>query len=257
GRGSNGGAEGGAAAMDGDGSRIPVYGGTQRPAPPPETQVTFPSKKQCTTKTADPEFSKDPNFNFGSNIPADGVFKAGNQGLPKSAKKVEQFSRKAATRGPLNRYKLEAELKTKNQLLETAKQHLHSRLTEAQSTIKELKEGNDSLVQEVEKLKKFQETCMVILESRNIDPVTGSNVLEQEEEIQECQKQSTLLTEKLIEELRLFSQTCAKEKEELQAVTDKWKLAEEESQQSLENHSSFQAEMKEHMATLDELEHLL
>ncbi|NXC26937.1 SKAP protein, partial [Campylorhamphus procurvoides] len=243
-----------AAIMDGDGSRIPVYAGAQRPA---ETQVTVPSKKQCTTKTADLEFSKDPNFNFGSSIPADGVFKAGNQGLPKSAKKVEQFSRKATTRGPLNRYKLEAELKTKNELLETAKQHLHSRLTEAQSTIKELREENDSLVQEVENLKKFQETCMVILESRNIDPVTGSNVLEQEEETQECQKQTTLLTEKLLKELRLFNQTCAKEAKELQAVMDKWKSAEEESQRSLENHSSFQAEMKEHMTTLDELERLL
>ncbi|NXK93125.1 SKAP protein, partial [Formicarius rufipectus] len=222
-----------------------------------ETQVTIPSKKQCTIKTTDSEFSKDPNFNFGSSIPADVIFKAGNQGLLKSAKKAEQFSRKAVARGPLNRYKLEAELKTKNQVLETAKQHLHSRLAEAQSTIKELKEENDSLVQEVEKLRKFQETCMVILESRNIDPVTGSDVLEQEEETQECQKQSTLLTKKLIEELRLFSQACAKEKEELQAVTDKWKSAKEESQQSLENHSSFQAEIKGHMGTLDELEHLL
>ncbi|XP_027759558.1 small kinetochore-associated protein [Empidonax traillii] len=244
--------------MDGEPSRIPVYGGTHRPAPPAETQVTFPSKKgHCTTKAADPEFNKDPNFNFGSNLPADGVFKAGNQGLPKSAKKGEQFSRKTATRGALNRYKLEAELKSKNQQLETAKQQLHSRLTGAQSTIKELKEKNVSLGQEVEKLKKFQETCMVILESKNIDPVTGRNILEQEEETQECQKQTMLLTEKLIEELRLFNQTSGKENEVLQAAMDMWKSAEEESQWSLENHSSFQAEIKEHTATLNELEHLL
>ncbi|NWR35044.1 SKAP protein, partial [Tachuris rubrigastra] len=223
-----------------------------------ETQVTFPSKKgHCTTKAADSEFSKDPNFNFGLNLPVDSAFKAGNQGLPKSDKKGEQFSRKTATRGALNRYKLEAELKSKNQQLETAKQQLHSRLTGAQSTIKELKEKNDSLGQEVEKLKKFQETCMVILESRNIDPVTGSNILEQEEETRECQKQTMLLTEKLVEELRLFDQTSAKEKEVLQAAMDMWKSAEEESQRSLENHSSFQAEIKEHTATLDELERFL
>ncbi|NWW70674.1 SKAP protein, partial [Climacteris rufus] len=222
-----------------------------------ETQMAFPSKKQCITKTAEPEFSKDPNFNFGSNIPADGVFKAANQGLSKSAKKVEPFSKKTATRGPLNRYKLEAELKTKNQLLETAKQQLHSRLTGAQGTIKELKEENDSLLQEVEKLKKFQETCMVILESRNIDPVTGSNILEEEEETQECQKQTTLFTEKLIEELRLFNQTAAKEKEMLQTAMAKWKSAVEQSHHSLEKHSSFQAEVKECTAILDELEQLL
>ncbi|NWX13730.1 SKAP protein, partial [Aegotheles bennettii] len=222
-----------------------------------EIQMAFPSKKQCVSKTADLEFNRDPNFNFGSHTPADGVFKAVNQGLPKSAKKVEPPSKKTATRGPLNRYKLEAELKAKNQLLETAKQQLHSRLTGAQGAIKELKEENEGLVQEVEKLKKFQETCMVILESRNIDPVTGSNILEEEEKTQECQKQTTLLTEKLIEELKLFNQTAAKENEELQAAMEKWERAEEERQQSLEKHSSFQAEIKECSAILEELELLL
>ncbi|NXJ77517.1 SKAP protein, partial [Trogon melanurus] len=218
-----------------------------------EMQTAFPSKKQCVSKAADLEFSKDPNFNFSSNIPADGVFK----GLPKSAKKVEPLSKKTAARGPLNRYKLEAELKTKNQLLETAKQQLHSRLIGAQGTIKELKEENEGLVQEVEKLKKLQETCLLILESRNIDPVTGNNILEEEEKKQECQKQTTLLTEKLIEELRLFNQTAAKEKEVLQTAMAKWKSAEEERQRSLEKHSTFQAEVKECSAVLDELELLL
>ncbi|XP_068253908.1 small kinetochore-associated protein [Nyctibius grandis] len=243
--------------MEGESSRIPVYSALHRTGPPAEMQTTCPSKKQCVSKTADLEFHKDPNFNFSSNIPADGVFKATNQGLPKSAKKVEPLSKKTATRGPLNRYKLEAELKAQNQLLETAKQQLHSRLTGAQGTIKELKEENEGLVQEVEKLKKFQETCMVILESRNIDPVTGSNILEEEEKTQECQKQTTLLTEKLIEELRLFNQTAAKEKEVLQTAMAKWKSAEEGRCQSLEKHSSFEAEIKEHSATLDKLELLL
>ncbi|XP_065492865.1 small kinetochore-associated protein [Caloenas nicobarica] len=244
--------------MDAEPSRIPVYSGLHRGGPPAEVQPAFSSKKQCVSKTADVEFSKDPNFNFSSNPPADGVFKATNQGLPKSAKKVEPPLKKTATRGgTLNRYKLEAELKTKNQLLETAKQQLHSRLTGAQGIIKDLKEENEGLVQEVEKLKKFQETCMVILESRNIDPVTGSNILEEEEKTQECQKQTTLLTEKLIEELRLFNQTAAKEKEVLQTAMAKWKSAEEERQQSLEKHSSFQAEITECSAVLDELEQLL
>ncbi|NXI71154.1 SKAP protein, partial [Anseranas semipalmata] len=241
--------------MEPEPSRIPVYGALHRG--PAEMQMAFSSKKQCVSKTADPEFNKDPNFNFSSNIPADGVFKATNQGFPKSAKKVEPLSKKMAARGPMSRYKLEAELKTKNQLLETAKQQLHSRLTGAQSTIKELKEENEGLVQEVEKLKKFQETCMVILESRNIDPVTGSNILEEEEKTRECQKQTMLLTEKLIAELRLFNQTAEKEKEALQTAMAKWKSAEEERNQSLEKHSSFQAEMKECSAILDQLELLL
>ncbi|XP_075282725.1 small kinetochore-associated protein [Opisthocomus hoazin] len=243
--------------MEGEPSRIPVYGLLHRAGPSAETQMAFPSKKQCVSKAADLDFSKDPNFNFSSNVLADGVFKATNQGLPKSAKKVEPLSKKTATRGPLNRYKLEAELKTKNQLLETAKQQLHSRLTGAQGTIKELKEENEGLAQEVEKLKKFQETCMMILESRNIDPVTGSNILEEEEKTQECQKQTTLLTEKLIEELRLFNQTAAKEKEVLQAAMAKWTSADEGRRQSLEKHAAFRATVEECWAVLDELERLL
>nr|CAG32682.1 hypothetical protein RCJMB04_32l2 [Gallus gallus] len=241
--------------MDVDFSRIPVYGAFYRG--PVETQVPFSSKKQCAGKAAGLELNKDPDFNFGSNVPADGVFRATNQGIPKSAKKVEPPLKKAATRGPLSRYKLETELKAKNQLLESAKQQLHSRLTGAQGTIKELKEENEGLLQEVEKLKKFQETCMVILESRNIDPVTGSNILEEEEKTQECQKQTALLTEKLIAELRLFNETAEKEKEALQAAMAKWESAEEDGQRSLEKHSSFQEEMKECSAALDQLEQLL
>uniref|UniRef100_A0A8C8AFW7 Small kinetochore-associated protein n=1 Tax=Otus sunia TaxID=257818 RepID=A0A8C8AFW7_9STRI len=223
---------GSAAAMEGEASRIPVYSAFHRAGPPAEIQMAFPSKKQCVSKTADLEFNKDPISNFSSNIPADGVFKATNQGLPKSAKKAEPLSKKTATKGPLSRYRLEAELKTKNQLLETAKQQLHSRLTGAQDTIKELKEENEALVQEIEKLKKFQETCMVILESRNIDPVTGGNILEEEEKTQECQKQTM-------------------------AAMAKWQSAREGSQQSLEKHASFQAEIGERSAALDELELLL
>uniref|UniRef100_A0A8C4J7S7 Uncharacterized protein n=1 Tax=Dromaius novaehollandiae TaxID=8790 RepID=A0A8C4J7S7_DRONO len=123
--------------MESEPSRIPVYGALHRGGPA-EMQMVFPSKKQCVSKAADLEFSKDPNFNFSSSIPGDGVFKATNQGFPKSAKKTEPVSKKTAARGPLSRYKLEAELKTKNQLLETAKQQLHSRLAGAQVRSKTL-----------------------------------------------------------------------------------------------------------------------
>ncbi|NXH20228.1 SKAP protein, partial [Bucco capensis] len=222
-----------------------------------ELQVAQPSKKQCAGKTADLKFNKKPNLKFGSNIPTDGVFEATNQGLPKSAKNVELLSKKAAPRRPVSRYKLEAELKAKNQLLETAKQQIHSRLIGAQGIIKELKKDKEGLIQEVEKLKKLQETYMIILERKNIDPVTGSSILEEEENAQERQKQMLLLTEKLLEELRLFNQNTAREQEVLQTAMAKWKSADEELQQALEKHSSFQAEIQEHSATLDKLEQLL
>ncbi|XP_065585177.1 small kinetochore-associated protein [Cyrtonyx montezumae] len=241
--------------MDAEVSRIPVYAAFHRG--PGEAQVPFSTKKQCAGKAAGLELNKDPDFNFGSNIPADGVFRATNPGIPKSAKKVEPPLKKAATRGPLSRYKLEAELKTKNQLLESAKQQLHSRLTGAQDTIKELKEENEGLVQEVERLRKFQETCMVILESKNIDPVTGNNILEEEEKTKQCQEQTALLTEKLVAGLKLFNETAEKEKEALQTVMARWRSAAEERQRSLEQHSSFQEELKGCSAILEQLERLL
>uniref|UniRef100_A0A8C0GHH0 Small kinetochore-associated protein n=1 Tax=Chelonoidis abingdonii TaxID=106734 RepID=A0A8C0GHH0_CHEAB len=157
---------GGPPAMENENSRIPVYS-FHHPTTP------FPSKKQRINKTVEPEFSKDPNFTFSSNVPADGVFKAKNQGLCRSTKKAEPLSKKTATTVPLSRYRLETELKTKNQLLEIAKQQLHSKLAGAQGTIKDLREKNEVLEEEVQKLKRFQDNCMVILESRNIDPATA------------------------------------------------------------------------------------
>ncbi|XP_074854942.1 small kinetochore-associated protein [Carettochelys insculpta] len=243
-------------AMESETSRIPVYSCRHRL--PTDTQPPVPSKKQHGNKTAKPEFSKTPNFNFSSNIPEDGVFKAKNQSFCRSTKKAEPLSKKTAAiaRGPLSRYKLETELKTKNQLLEIAKQQLHSKLTGAQGTIKELKEKNEVLEEEVQKLKKFQDSWMVILESRNIDPVTGNEILETED-MKECQKQTRLLTEKLKEELRIFSQIAAKQKEELQTATAMWKLAENDRNNFLEKQPSFQKEIEEYAATAGQVELLL
>ncbi|CAM4569953.1 unnamed protein product [Lepidochelys olivacea] len=248
-------------AMESEHSRIPVYSFHPPTAlsrsVPADIQTPFPSKKQRINKTVEPEFSKDPNFTFSSNVPEDGVFKAKNQGLCRSTKKAEPLSKKTATiaRGPLSRYRLETELKTKNQLLEIAKQQLHSKLAGAQGTIKDLREKNEVLEEEVQKLKKFQENCMVILESRNIDPVTGNEILE-EEDTKECQKQTMLLTEKLKEELRLFSQMAAKQ-EELLTATAMWKLAENDRNNFLEKQLSFQKETEEYAATVDQVELLL
>ncbi|XP_006018597.1 small kinetochore-associated protein [Alligator sinensis] len=221
-----------------------------------ETQTLIVSKKQCINKTAESEFSKVPNFNFSSNVPEDGVFKASN---PRSTKKKEPLSRKTATnvRAPLSRYKVEAELKTKNQVLETAKQKLHLQLAGAQDTIKDLKEKNEVLEEEIEKLKEFKENCMLILESRNIDPVTGNKILEEEENMKECQTQTMLLTENLKEKLQQFSQMAAKQMEELQMAKEKWKLAGEERDPFLEKQLPFQTEMEEFATVLSQVENLM
>ncbi|NXS30296.1 SKAP protein, partial [Pomatostomus ruficeps] len=244
--------EGSAGAMEGRPSRIPVFARLHRPEPPAELQMAFPSKRKCDSKTSEPEFSRVLSFNFASNIPADGVFKAANQGLPKSAKKVELVSKKTVARRPLSRYQLEAELKNKNQLVETLKQQLAR--AEGTVQLRELKKENERLVHEVEKLKNIQETCMTILESRNVSP--GSNI-EEEKETRACREKTTMLTKKVIEELMLFCHTVAKEKEMLETAMAKWKSAQEENQHALEKHAHTQAQIKEWAAILEALGKLL
>ncbi|XP_066176768.1 small kinetochore-associated protein [Sylvia atricapilla] len=238
--------------MEGRFSRIPVHGRLHRPEPTAELQMAFPSKRKCVSKTSEPEFSKVPNLNFPSNVTVDGVFKAANQGLPKSDKRVEAVSKKTVARRPLSRHQLEAELKNKNQLVETLKQ----RLARGEGTIKlrVLQKENERLVREVEKLKKIQETCMMILESKNISP---GNSIKEEEEIHACREKTATLTKKVTEELMQFCHTVEKEEEMLEAAMAKLKSAQEENQRALEKQSYFQVQIKECTAMLEDLGELL
>ncbi|XP_071284532.1 small kinetochore-associated protein [Agelaius tricolor] len=238
--------------MDGRLSRIPVHSRLHRPEPSAELQMNFLSKRKFVSTTSEPGLSVVPSLHFASNVPADSVFKPANQGLPKSEKKVEPVSKKIAARRPLSRYQLEAELKNKNQLVETLKQQL----ARAEGTLKlrELKKENERLVHEVEKLKKIQETCMTILESRNINP--GSTI-EEEKEMRACREKTTMLTSKVTEELMLFCHRAAQEKEMLETAMAKWKSAQEENQHALEKHSDFQAQIKEWKTKLEVLGKLL
>ncbi|NXD26933.1 SKAP protein, partial [Spelaeornis formosus] len=233
-------------------SRIPVHAQLHRPELPAELQMTFHSKRKCASKTSEPEFSGVSSLNFASDIPVDfSVFKAANQGLPKSDKRVETVSKKTVAKRPPSRYQLEAELKSKNQLVETLKQQL----ARAEGTeLRKLKKENEKLVHEAEKLKKIQETCMMILESRNISPAIN---IEEEKEKRACQEKTTMLTNKVIEELSLFCCTVAKEEEMLETAMAKWKSAKEENQRALEKQSYFQAQIKESTAILEGLGKLL
>ncbi|KAM4899376.1 small kinetochore-associated protein [Sylvia borin] len=238
--------------MEGRFSRIPVHGRLHRPEPSAELQMAFPSKRKCVSKTSEPEFNKVPNLNFPSSVTVDGVFKAANQGLPKSDKRVEAVSKKTVARRPLSRHQLEAELKNKNQLVETLKQQL----ARGEGTIKlrVLEKENERLVREVEKLKKIQETCMMILESKNISP--GDNIKE-EEEMRACREKTATLTKKVTEELMQFCHTVAKEEEMLETAMAKLKSAQEENQRALEKQSYFQVQIKACTAMLEDLGELL
>ncbi|NXM21403.1 SKAP protein, partial [Ploceus nigricollis] len=213
-----------------------------------ELQTNFLSKRKCVSKTSEPELSVVPGLNFASNIPADSVFKPANQGLPETDKRMEPVSKKTVAKRPLSRHQLETELKNKNQLVKTLKQQL----ARAEGTIKlrELKKENERLVRDVEKLKKIQETCMMILESRNINP--DSNI-EEEEETRACREKTTMLTKKVTEELMLFCRRAAEENEMLETAMAKWESAQEESQHALEKQSYFEAQIKEWKAMLESL----
>ncbi|NXL81632.1 SKAP protein, partial [Leptocoma aspasia] len=234
-------------------SRIPVRARLHRPEPAAELPMTFPSKRKCVSKTSEPEFSLVPSLNFAPSVPADSVFKAANQGLPKSDKRVEPVSKTVAKR-PLTRHQLQAELKSKNQLVEILKQQLAR--AEGTTKLRDLNKENENerLVHEVKKLKKIQETCMMILERRNINP--GSNIAE-EKEARACWEKTTMLTKKVTEELTLFCHTVAKEREMLKTAMAKWKSAQKENQHVLEKQSYFQAQIKEWIAMLAGLEKLL
>ncbi|NWT97413.1 SKAP protein, partial [Urocynchramus pylzowi] len=231
-------------------SRIPVHSRLHRPEASAELQMNFPSNRKCVSKTSEPEHSVVPGLNFASNIPADSVFKPANQGLPKSDKRVEPVSKKAVARRPLGRYQLKAELENKNQLVETLKQQL----ARAEDTLKLRESKTQRLVHEVEKLKKIQETCMMILESTNISPACNT---EEEKEKRACREKTTTLTKKVTEELMLFCHRVAKEKEMLETAMAKWKSAQEENQHALEKQSSFRAQIKEWKDMLEALGKLL
>ncbi|XP_074145371.1 small kinetochore-associated protein isoform X2 [Sminthopsis crassicaudata] len=151
---------------------------------------------------------------------------------------------------PLNQQKAEEELKEKNQLLETVNRQLQLKLTESQEELK-------VLTQKVELLEKSQDSYLAVLESGNIDPVTGKQILENRQQKMKCQMESMLLLESLKDELKLFNQTATKQMEELQVLKVKLKMEEEERTHFLEKQAAFNNKRDDLTAALEQMEQLL
>ncbi|XP_072481188.1 small kinetochore-associated protein [Notamacropus eugenii] len=151
---------------------------------------------------------------------------------------------------PLNRQKAEEELKEKNQMLEAVNRQLYLKLTESQGELK-------VLTQKVELLEKSQDNYLAILESGNIDPVTGRQILEKQQETRKCQMESVLLLQSLKDELKLFNQTATKQMEELQALKIKLKMEEDERAGFLEKREAFNNKRDDFTAILEQMEQLL
>ncbi|KAH0620593.1 hypothetical protein JD844_021229 [Phrynosoma platyrhinos] len=173
---------------------------------------------------------------------------------PKLAKNtVPQPPKKAMTatvRSPTNRYRREAELRNKNKLLESVKCELSIKLAGIQKEMKEMKEHNDSLEKENQKLRRFQESCMLVLETKNCD--SGEKILEDEEENKKTQTEIMDLSEKLNGDLQLFVEMAKQQKENFQ-----WKQIEEEETLFLEQQQRFHKEIEDLFAVLNQDNHVL
>ncbi|XP_063149521.1 small kinetochore-associated protein-like [Candoia aspera] len=245
--------------METEKSKIPVYTSQQSKTTGvlKDVQLCDYSKQQNQNKGIDPEPLKEPVFTFGANNPTTSVaFKDPNQRLMKTGKKALPPPPKkgvpTVTRSPMNRYRREVELRNKNKLLETVKYELSLKVEEMQKDMKDMKELCDRLEKENDKLKKFQESCLLILEARNCDPVTGEQILKEEEMNKKIQTEITVLSEKLNADLELFIQMAKEEKENLQNAQTRWKQIEEERTHFLEQQQSFHREMEDLLAALNQ-----
>ncbi|XP_053331135.1 small kinetochore-associated protein [Spea bombifrons] len=229
-------------------SKIPVFK-TQPEKKPTTTDAMVPCpKKICPQKQVLPLYSKDPNIAFSSNTAEMGVFKAVSNG------KRNAVPRRAPgpIRGPVNRYKVEAELRDNNQLLQAANVSLHSKLTTAQESMNEMAECQEALREEVKELKVRLEKNMIILENRNIDPVSGERILASAEETLKQKAETRHFTDKLIEDLQRFSQMAGEQKTVLQTLKGKWEEVDKDRSQFVEEQEAFQREMEQFRASLEE-----
>lgn len=238
-------------------SKIPVYGSQIQHAPgkqfSTDTQIQG-TKKAFPQKIALPLISKDLNVVSTQKIPEVASFKATDRSkytVPANKRTT------AANRGPPSRNKAEAELRDRNQFLEDANQHLQLELASTQETVLNLQERQAVLESEVTELNKRLERHMVILESRNIDPVTGNIILTSVEEMDKCRTETKLVTEQLMEELKSFSNVACEQRERILALQCVCRAAEEERTHFLEKQKAFEEDRENFKTALRQAELLL
>ncbi|XP_073495239.1 small kinetochore-associated protein isoform X2 [Phyllobates terribilis] len=194
-------------------SKLPVL----RPQTSSTTDLTLPSaKKPCPLKPTLPLCVKDPNIASFSTAPNPVVFKAGDNGK----KPVLSKKRGPPTRGPVTRYRMESELKDKNQLLEAANTTLRNRLMAAENTIQEMSGQEETLKEELKELQRRLDKNLIILESRNIDPVSGERIIAAAEKSSQVKEETKGFAENLLTELKIFTLATKEQKELVQDMKD-------------------------------------
>ncbi|KAG8560487.1 hypothetical protein GDO81_015005 [Engystomops pustulosus] len=218
-------------------SKLPVPRGTHA------AELVLPNAK----KPCPPLYSKDPNIAFSSTAPNCVVFKAGGNGKKPAVKKSAPV-----VRGPVNRYRTESELKDKNQLLEAANVSLHTDLMNAQNKIHEISKQQESLKEEMKELQRRLEKNLIILESRNIDPVSGEQIIAAAEESSKVKAETKTFTENLITELKIFTLATKEQKELVQTVKAKWSEAEEKRKHFIQEQEAFQSDLEQFQLSLEQ-----
>ncbi|XP_069585719.1 small kinetochore-associated protein [Ranitomeya imitator] len=213
--------------------------------------LTLPcAKKPCPLKPIDPLCIKDPSIVSFSATPNPVVFKAGGNGKkPVLSKKMGP-----PARGPINRYRMESELKDKNQLLEAANTTLHNRLMAAENTIQEMSGQQETLKEELKELQRRLDKNLTILVSRNIDPVSGERIIAAAEKSSQVKKETKAFAENLLTELKIFTLATKEQKELIQMVKAKWKEAEESQNLFLQEQEAFQSDLEQFQLSLERTE---
>ncbi|XP_069493635.1 small kinetochore-associated protein [Ambystoma mexicanum] len=234
-----------------DRSKIPVYGSQLHNAPGKQHLADTHVRSE---KIVLPAFTKERNVTFSAKIQEGALFK----GTDRSKFSLPATKRTTGVkRGPVNRNKVEADLSERNQLLEAANQHLRIDLEGTRETVKGLQEKQAALESEVAELNKHLERNMVILENRNIDPVTGNRILESLKESDRCRAETKLLTESLMEELNSFCNAASEQRDTIQAIKSMCRDAEEERKHFLEKQKAFQQDTENFRQSLKQVELLL
>ncbi|KAM8921011.1 small kinetochore-associated protein [Pelodytes ibericus] len=230
-------------------SKIPVFKtqATNEPEKPTFTDTVVPCSKKPYHQKPAQQYSRDPNIAFSINAPDMGIFKAVNNG-----KKTVSKRPVAPVRGPVGRYRVDSDLRDKVQLLQAANVSLHSNLSSAQETIKEITGSQELQQKEIQELKLRLEKNLIILESRNIDPVSGESILASAKDTMQLRTDTKCHTDQLVNELQLFSQMAGEQKTCIQSLLSTWRDVADDRIQFVEEQKAFQEEMEQFRVSLQE-----
>ncbi|XP_070359691.1 small kinetochore-associated protein isoform X3 [Equus asinus] len=191
---------------------------------PADTQTRATSKSLLPIKSKEVDVSRLPHSGGSENDVTKVIKPRRENGQVKAADPaIKRNVRKGYK--PVSKQKSEEELKDKNQLLEAVNKQLHQKLTETQGELKDL-------TQKVELLEKFQDSCLAILESKGLSPVSGSETLAADQEATTDHVNSMALKVKL-------------------------KMKEEERAKFLEQQTLCNSQVNDFTAALEEMEQLL